>query len=258
MNIKLIVATHKRYRMPNDDIYLPLHVGKEGKESIGIEGDNTGENISEKNFYFNEMTAVYWAWKNCNYDYIGLCHYRRFFSNCSFLKRILCRDKYKLLITKSEIEKLIGEENYILLPTKRKYYIETIESHFRHLPYTINGDLDALRNVLTNDYPDYLEGFELVMKRTWAHMFNMFCMSKVKFDEYASWAFEVLFKVDQMISMKGRTPIQARMYVSEFLMDTWIETNRYKYKEIPILFMENEHWIKKIMLFVLRKIRMNY
>ena len=49
MDIKVIVATHKAYWMPDDDIYLPLHVGKEGKKSIGYIGDNTGENISKKN-----------------------------------------------------------------------------------------------------------------------------------------------------------------------------------------------------------------
>ena len=38
------------------DIYIPLHVGAEGKESIGYQGDNTGENISKLNPYFCELT----------------------------------------------------------------------------------------------------------------------------------------------------------------------------------------------------------
>ena len=45
MDIKIIVATHKRYKMPKEDIYLPLYVGAEGKESIGFVGDNIGENM---------------------------------------------------------------------------------------------------------------------------------------------------------------------------------------------------------------------
>ena len=35
MNIKVIVATHKKYRMPNDEIYLPVQVGAQNKEEIG-------------------------------------------------------------------------------------------------------------------------------------------------------------------------------------------------------------------------------
>ena len=80
MDIKVIVATHKPYAMPADDMYLPLQVGAEGKEPIGFTGDNTGEHISAKNATFCELTGLYWAWKNLEADYIGLAHYRRHFA----------------------------------------------------------------------------------------------------------------------------------------------------------------------------------
>ena len=48
-NIKIIVATHKKYKMPNDAMYLPVQVGAEGKETLGYVRDNEGENISHKN-----------------------------------------------------------------------------------------------------------------------------------------------------------------------------------------------------------------
>ena len=44
-NIKVIVATHKKYRMPGDSMYIPVHVGAEGKKSIGYQRDDQGENI---------------------------------------------------------------------------------------------------------------------------------------------------------------------------------------------------------------------
>ena len=34
MNAKIIIATHKMYDMPQDDIYLPVHVGREGKDAL--------------------------------------------------------------------------------------------------------------------------------------------------------------------------------------------------------------------------------
>lgn len=64
LNIKIIIAAHKKYRMPQDDIYLPIHVGAEGKAPIGYQGDNTGDNISTLNPYFCELTGMYWMWKN--------------------------------------------------------------------------------------------------------------------------------------------------------------------------------------------------
>ena len=54
--------------MPTDPAYLPVHVGAEGKDSIGYRPDNTGENISSKNPYFCELTGLYWAWKNLDAD----------------------------------------------------------------------------------------------------------------------------------------------------------------------------------------------
>ena len=48
-NIKIIIETHKKYWMPQDDMYLPIHVGAEGKTlDLGYQKDNVGENISKK------------------------------------------------------------------------------------------------------------------------------------------------------------------------------------------------------------------
>ena len=80
-DIVMLVATHKKYSFPSDDVYMPLHVGKEGKEDLGYEGDNTGENISNKNTMYCELTGMYWAYKNISCNYIGLVHYRRYFLN---------------------------------------------------------------------------------------------------------------------------------------------------------------------------------
>ena len=33
-NIKVIVAAHKKYQMPNEKMYIPVQVGAEGKSKI--------------------------------------------------------------------------------------------------------------------------------------------------------------------------------------------------------------------------------
>ena len=43
--------------------------------------------------------------------------------------------------------------------------------------------------------------------------------------------------------------------VSERLLDVWIETNRISYTELPVVNMENQHWLKKGSRFLMRKLR---
>ncbi len=45
-----------------------------------MRGDDSGENISEKNPQYCELTPQYWAWKNENFDFAGFFHYRRYLS----------------------------------------------------------------------------------------------------------------------------------------------------------------------------------
>ncbi|KIR02151.1 Glycosyltransferase [Lachnospiraceae bacterium TWA4] len=79
MDLKILVVTHKKYRMPKDKVYIPIGVG--GYKHPHYLSDSVGENtISRKNPNYCELTALYWAWKNLDYEYLGLTHYRRHFS----------------------------------------------------------------------------------------------------------------------------------------------------------------------------------
>ena len=79
--IKILVACHKQAEVFKNNVYLPIHVGKALHKDVdlGFLGDDTGENISRLNPLYCELTAQYWGWKNLDVEYIGLCHYRRYF-----------------------------------------------------------------------------------------------------------------------------------------------------------------------------------
>ena len=47
-----------------------------------MQGDNEGNNVSQLNPFINEHTIIYWVGQHLNQitdDYIGFCHYRRYF-----------------------------------------------------------------------------------------------------------------------------------------------------------------------------------
>ena len=145
MNIKILVATHKQYWMPEDSVYMPIHVGREGKADIGYTGDHTGDNISSKNANYCELTGLYWAWKNLDADYIGLVHYRRYFTRKEVRS---VEGKKNQILTGPEWEKLLSEYP-VVVADKRKYYIESNRSHYNHAHHS--DGLDAAEQIIAEN-----------------------------------------------------------------------------------------------------------
>jgi hypothetical protein len=245
MKIKVIVATHKPYQMPKDPVYLPLHVGKEGKENIGFEGDNTGENISEKNCNYCELTGLYWAWKNLrDADVIGLAHYRRHFVSQENKRG----KKWEKILTGEEIEKLMNEYD-IIVPCKRNYFIETNESQYIHAHP--KEDWEKMLVLIKEQNPEYSLSLDKMRRSTSGYKFNMFIMKRETLNAYCSWLFPLLKKIEESQIEKKRI----LGHISERMFDVWLYSNegKYKFKEIPVQFMERQNWLVKGMKFLQRK-----
>ena len=81
--MKIFNITHKPIPHLNNELYTAFQVNSNVNPIIfnGILQDNTLDNIASKNDNYCELTACYWLWKNwSDSDYIGLCHYRRYFN----------------------------------------------------------------------------------------------------------------------------------------------------------------------------------
>lgn len=252
MKIKVIVATHKKYKMPNDKMYLPLQVGAEGKEDLGYQKDNTNDNISIKNPFFCELTGLYWAWKNLDADYVGLCHYRRYFSCSKSISKDI-NEKINSTLNYDETVKILSDDVNIILPKKRNYYIENLYSHYKHTMY--EEPIKETRKIILEKYPEYLKEFDNLHKRKSAHMFNIFIMRKDLLDKYCTWLFDILFQLEKRIDIKKYDSFQARFFgrISELLLDIWINTNNLSYKEVKVIDIEKVNWLKKGTSFLLAK-----
>lgn len=243
-NIKIIIATHKKYKMPKGKEYIPVHVGAKNKDSIEeYQRDDEGKNISEKNSYFCELTGLYWAWKNLDADYIGLSHYRRHFCCEKKLPKDI-EGRIEKVINEEQVNKLL-EETDIIVPKKRKYYIENLYSHYEHTMYI--EPLEETRKIIAEKYSNYLTEFDKLHKRTSAHMFNMFIMKKELLNEYSTWLFDILFELEKRIDTSKYNTFHARFFgrVSELLLDVWINTNNYTYKEVKVIDIEKVNWFIK-------------
>jgi len=258
-DVKLLIACHKKCDVPQDQLYLPMHVGAAGKEDIGFQRDDTGDNISEKNPVYCELTGVYWAWKNLSYDWLGLVHYRRFFTvkSSAYQKK---NGKINSVLTEEELKPYLNRYK-VLVPKKRHYDIETVYKHYAH---TFSQEqLDETRKILAGKYPEYVSSWDKVMNSRGIYIFNMFIMNRELTDRYCTWLFDVLAALEERVDTSKMTAFEKRYAgrVSERLFNVWldheIETGNLKkadIHELPYLYLGEIDWPRKISSFLMAKL----
>jgi len=253
--IKLIVATHKDYEFSKDKMYTPIHVGKAiNNNDLGIQGDDTGDNISLKNQSFCELTALYWTWKNNFFqevDYCGLVHYRRYFKG----NNILLKGKY--IASESELLNYLSDAD-ILLPKQRNYYIETIKQHYKNAHN--EKDLMETKQIIEELYPEYLVSFDEFMNQTKIYLFNMSIMKVEDFNNYCKWLFDILFTLEKRIDISDYDAYQKRVFgfLSERLFNVWVNHQNLKVKEISVSNIEGENLLAKGINMLRRKYKIGY
>lgn len=255
------VAFHKDFPVLTDDpAYVPIHVGKalSGKE-LDIIGDNTWDNISEKNRNYSELTGIYWAWKNTDSEYAGMCHYCRYFMyknptirmKLPKIKRYMIgRGKYykwinyatnikqgKFILTSDELNELFSRYDAVLpLAHKSRFPV-----WYDYKKYHVISDLEVTKDVMQEKYPDYVTAFDEVMKKKEYFPCNMFIMKRAYFDGYAQWLFDILFEVEKRTDVSRYDAYQKRLYgfLSERLLDVWLTKNKPNIVQLPVLYFKS-------------------
>ena len=250
--------------MATQEPYLPIHVGKAiSTEDLGICGDDSGENISSENPIYAELTALYWAWKNLqNVDYIGLCHYRRYFDfhNQSYLpypiiQKSTCEfDKINLSIPNNILSKL--ESGYVYTP---KAIISDMPLYYNYCINHYSEDIRLLEKVLIEKGEQkYIDAYNYIMYKN-AHFFpfNMFIMKWDIFDDYCSWLFGILDEMRKYINITNYPKSQYRVFgfMGERLFDIYLKANNTKTIQKRIIwFYDGELKYKSLTRFLIRRI----
>lgn len=232
MTTKVLVVTHKEYPMPDKTGYYPVCVGGNLEQlKDRFQPDNVGENISEKNSMYSELTALYWAWKNMDCDILGMVHYRRHLTTQKGAKEL------DAVLDQEQIEDILSS-NDIIVAWPRKY-IETVKNHYirceKGQKEKATRRITILGEVVKEKYPDYSNDFEKLINGHKAHMFNIFVMKKQEVDKYCEWLFDILFEAEKRIDAEGVEYPRGMGELSEFLLDVWIGKNNKKYYEARVI-----------------------
>lgn len=225
-SISVFVATHKAFDMPAvEALYKPIQGGAElyPEQRFGYLLDNDGDNISLKKEQYNELSSLYWAWKNDKSDIKGLCHYRRFLSKGGKIgKTILSGDDIEMYLNRFDV----------LLPYPIMHKGHSNRQYMLDSGNVFEQDIQTLRDVVSEIAPDYLKSFDEVMSMEYACYCNMVIAGREVFDAYADWLFPILETVESRIDLSERNPAQIRIYgyLGELLLNIYFRHNQYKIK----------------------------
>ena len=231
----MYVVTHKKLphelvqRLPEG--YKVIHAGRALGEDLGYLGDDTGENISALNPFLNEITALYWMWKNTSHSIVGLSHYRRFFVADG-----------KNFLTAEEATNILKDYDIIVrrllihrVPTAEVLRHDICDNEIT--PFAEN----IIRKNLVRAQPDYLDAFNLKMNSPTCFYLNMLVARRNIFEAYCEWLFS--FMIDSTREILNRTSLaklsfsERRLpaHFAERMMTVWLMKNRLRIKEMNIV-----------------------
>lgn len=218
LNIKIYVVCHKASYVPKNVYLYPIQVGVSLSKNKfeGMIHDNEGDNISDRNKMYCELTAQYWAWKNVDADYYGFFPYCRYFT---FNPSIICNDERgdivydkisdaalkEIKLDPTSMKNIITQ--YDVVSVRGGQYPQTQEEDLHRdiyheygvVPFRHQKDLDITLKILKQKYPEFSETADEYMESNIAYEHNMFIMKKEIYRKYCEWLFDILFEVEKHI-----------------------------------------------------------
>ena len=241
-SIKIFVSTHKPSCTFASEIMRPIHVGaaRSSWDAGAMLRDDAGDNISELNPSYCELTAQYWAWKNEQADWFGFCHYRRYFDFGETPHKVCPWGA-------EEVDEFINPETQVLYSvtdeairaaladcdviTSQMYDTHLIPDPFDNVVDQFDANADLRGEDLVNAlgivsalYPDYAQdAVEFAQGHTMC-LCNMFVMRAEMFDRYCAWLFPVLEMFCQVTDMSGysKEGLRTPGHIAERLLNVFV------------------------------------
>lgn len=208
----IYVVTHKDCGLPEREGYRTIQAGAAAGHVKADLYDDEGDSISGKNPSYCELTAMYWIWKNTDDPYVGICHYRRFFSPYFNTDDVLSARDAEMLLERYDV---ILPQTAHLGQTPRQEYIRNCGQA---------EDLVLLEQAIREVCPEYLPDFRRYMSGRTTCWKNMMICSRQLYDRYCSWLFPLLAAMEEKIDPDSREGSQKRVfgYLAERLLNVWV------------------------------------
>lgn len=174
----------------------------------GIAYDDCGDNISLKNDEYCELTVIYNAWKNYDFEYYGFCHYRRFFcfnENITkpylAFKRISEKDKAGFFLSEEKVRELVTQADIVVTYPENTGL--SVRDSYGASKYQYKEDLEQFVQIMLKRFPCLSEACESYLGQNKQFFCNMFIMKKSLFFEYCEMLFPLLEEFDKSKTIHG-------------------------------------------------------
>ena len=264
---------------PESSIYHPVRCGAvfDESEQTTIPGDDTGDNISYLRNSYCELTVQYWAWKNFDSDYYGLCHYRRYFSFSDILYKqdrfnvveketiTSTAEKYELNNTK-KINRIVQQYDAIVptlvdirtiltgVPGGERFYPHSVREFWKAKTNQIDFQcINVLVEVVKKLYPDMYPYLIQYLDGTTVYTGNCYIMKKELFNQMCEFQFAVLDELQKRVDMSQYTGDLIRQpgFMGEILYATFLfalRDKKKKMKELQVVFFSQYQIGKDILI----------
>lgn len=254
-NIKLFVCCHQKTFVPEHPLLVPIQVGAAlSKQRFpGFLHDDTGENISEKNRSYCELTAQYWAWKNIEADYYGFFHYRRYLYpgiNAKRPYRIEREPSLSLLDKLGYNDFIQTIQQYDIIVPKTENMHTSIRSHYTEAPYHHADDLELVEQIVCSTHPEMVQPLEKYFSSTLHYFGNIYIMRRETLQDYCGWLFPILGEFDYRKDTTTYSPQEKRVdgYLAERLLGVYVTSQRDRFRtlELPrVHFLHGKDYAKQ-------------
>lgn len=197
-----------RHSINLPDYVFPIQVGRANADrTIADIVDNIGDNISDRNGNYSELTGLYWLWKNklissaelengenkgdgsdreeCERQYYGFGQYRRM-----------------LEFTNDDLLRLIDNDVDVVLPYPMPYEPNI---HAHHERYIKKDDWNALLTALAELQPEYSGVFPKILSQPYLYNYNVILAKKSVLRNYCEWLFPILQRTEELTDGKNRS-----------------------------------------------------
>ncbi len=261
-NLRIFVSCHKEVDLFDSEILQPVQVGAKSapwRFPWALQ-DDSGENISDLNPMYCELTAQYWAWKNIDCERYGFCHYRRYFS---FSERDFEENDFGEIIdgrinSKSQEKYGLFDENILrqvedcdLVTTKFQDLrdfpgnFSTPRQHWHDAPNLRDEDLDLMVKIINELHPDYSKICEDYLDGNETCFCNMFVMTKEIFNDYCPWLFGILEEFCKRCDTKNysKEALRTAGHIAERLLNIYILKHKqdganWRHKQVQCVHFE--------------------